>query len=98
MNAIKPATTAAAGLRPWQSKFGDTGCLGIVMAFLAITLLLPIQAKAQSDWPMFGQNIWNTASSPFEFAISQNNVGTLKPKWTFTTGGDVSARAAVVGG
>jgi polyvinyl alcohol dehydrogenase (cytochrome) len=30
--------------------------------------------------------------------ITTSNVGTLKPKWTFTTGGDVSARAAVVSG
>ena len=30
--------------------------------------------------------------------ISTRNVHTLKPKWTFTTGGDVSARAAVVSG
>src|SRR4051794_35464011 len=50
-----------------------------------------------SDWPMFGQNLNNTASTPSS-VISQSNVSALKPKWAFTTGGDVSARAAVSGG
>jgi polyvinyl alcohol dehydrogenase (cytochrome) len=50
---------------------------------------------AQS-WPSFGQNVSNTAS--VSSSIKTSNVHTLKPKWTFTTGGDVSARAAVVGG
>jgi polyvinyl alcohol dehydrogenase (cytochrome) len=55
-------------------------------------------ASAQSliDWPMFGQNVANTASNFFEFGISSKNVNQLQPKWTFTTGGDVTARAAVV--
>src|SRR5215831_9069256 len=54
-------------------------------------------AFAQSvDWPMFGQNIGNTASNASD--ISAKNVNKLRPKWTFTTGGDVSARAAVVNG
>ena len=47
-----------------------------------------------SDWPMFGENPGNTASPP-ETAISVATAPSLKPKWTFTTGGDVSARAAI---
>jgi polyvinyl alcohol dehydrogenase (cytochrome) len=47
------------------------------------------------DWPMFGQNASNTASTTSS-GITQGNVARLLPKWTFTTGGDVSARAAVV--
>jgi polyvinyl alcohol dehydrogenase (cytochrome) len=46
---------------------------------------------------MFGQNINNTAAAPFT-NISSGNVRALKPKWVFTTAGDVSARAAVVNG
>src|SRR5882724_7110415 len=49
------------------------------------------------EWPMFGQNWGNTASG-LTLSIGRNNVQKLKPKWTFTTQGDVSARAAVVGG
>jgi len=50
-----------------------------------------------TDWPVFGQNAANTASSK-DTTISATNVQSLKPKWTFTTGGDVSARAAIVNG
>jgi polyvinyl alcohol dehydrogenase (cytochrome) len=49
------------------------------------------------EWPMFGQNFGNTATG-LTTIISPTNVSRLKPKWTFTTAGDVSARAAVVGG
>lgn len=50
----------------------------------------------RGDWPMFGQNVANTAGNAT--GISSKNVAKLKTKWTLTTGGDVSARAAVVDG
>jgi polyvinyl alcohol dehydrogenase (cytochrome) len=53
---------------------------------------------SRSEWPMFGQNEQNTASNDEERKISTSNVSRLAPKWVATTGGDVSARAAVVGG
>jgi len=46
---------------------------------------------------MFGQNAANTASIA-ETAISVHTAPSLKTKWKYTTGGDVSARAAVVNG
>ena len=49
------------------------------------------------DWPMFGQDATNSASTQ-QTSLTPGNVNRLQPKWTFTTGGDVSARAAVVGG
>lgn len=52
--------------------------------------------KFRAEWPMFGQNYQNTASNDEERKISPSNVATLAPKWIATTGGDVSARAAVV--
>ena len=55
-------------------------------------------ALAQSSWPMFGQNTANTASNPSETSVSAKNAKLLGPSWTFTTGGDVTARAAVVNG
>jgi polyvinyl alcohol dehydrogenase (cytochrome) len=60
---------------------------------------MPLSAQffPTSDWPMFGQNPGNTASAP-ETAISVATAPSLKPKWTFTTGGDVSARAAISNG
>src|SRR3954471_24718581 len=48
------------------------------------------------EWPMFGQNWGNTASGLS--SIDASNVAKLKPKWTFTTHGDVSARASVASG
>lgn len=52
---------------------------------------------SRSEWPMFGQNLQNTASNE-ERKISTSNVAMLTPKWVATTGSYVSARAAVVGG
>ena len=52
-------------------------------------------ADNPADWPMFGQNASNTASAS-QSGITTANVGKLSPKWIYTTGGDVSARAAVV--
>ena len=50
-----------------------------------------------AGWTMFGQNVNNTASAG-SMQVGTNNVKLLKPKWAFTTGGDVSARAAVANG
>jgi polyvinyl alcohol dehydrogenase (cytochrome) len=50
------------------------------------------------NWPMFGDNLSNTANNAVETAISTKTVARLKPKWIATIGGDVSARAAVVDG
>jgi polyvinyl alcohol dehydrogenase (cytochrome) len=67
---------------------------GIALATVAV-----LSGAPPSDWPMFGQNASNTASttSPGN-SMSPTTIGQLKPKWIFTTGGDVSARAAVVNG
>lgn len=55
----------------------------------------PASAEDSDDWPMFGQNLQNTASAS---KGSVKDVSRLAVKWTFTTGGDVSARAAVADG
>lgn len=65
------------------------------MACLAATAAGNAMAR---DWPMFGQNLRNNAAGLAETAISIQNVDRLKPKWVAVTGGDVSARAAVVDG
>jgi polyvinyl alcohol dehydrogenase (cytochrome) len=56
------------------------------------------QTAAAKDWPMFGASVANMSNSLGETTISVKNVAQLKPKWVATTGGDVSARAAVVAG
>lgn len=50
------------------------------------------------DWKGHGFDARNTANNPFEAAISPSTVAGLTVKWTFTTSGDVSARAAVADG
>jgi polyvinyl alcohol dehydrogenase (cytochrome) len=69
----------------------------VVLGFFVFCRVDGAFAQSQ-DWPMFGENTANTASNSSETIISANNVNLLQPKWTFTTGADVSARAAVVGG
>ena len=53
-----------------------------------------LSAQTSSDqfdaWSFWGGNISNTHSNPFERTLTTKNVCQLKPKWTFTTGGDVS--------
>ena len=70
--------------------------LRAALLLLLLTTLRPGMAWADTDdWPMFGKNIHNTAhASPG----SIDSVQKLALKWTFTTGGDVSARAAIVNG
>lgn len=91
--------------RWWRRR---TGIFLAVLALAAATVYsLPkttadaatAVTKAQ-EWPMFGQNPNNTASVPVDqhSQITTTNAGTLAKKWTFTTGGDVSARAAVTRG
>ena len=61
---------------------------------------LPLGAAADvpiAQWPMSGQNLFNTRSQLAEFKISPANAAKLATKWAFTTGGDVSA-TPVVGG
>ena len=61
--------------------------------------MIPLMAQAPSDWPMFGKDVTNTAATQTTGnSMSPSQVAKLKPKWVFTTGGDVSARAAVVNG
>ena len=69
--------------------------LPMLGALLASALLLHATAAAAADWPMFGQNLQNTAAT---VTNSGKDVAQLNVKWTFTTGGDVSARAAVANG
>jgi polyvinyl alcohol dehydrogenase (cytochrome) len=72
-------------------------CMSLVAVVALATLTNPPTTRAASpsaQWPMFGQNYNNTASGSTN--INTANIRVLKPKWTFTTSGDVSARAAVV--
>jgi polyvinyl alcohol dehydrogenase (cytochrome) len=56
-----------------------------------------LYADDDSQWPIAGQNLANTRSQPDETKIGVNNVAGLKPKWVFTSGGDISATPTVTG-
>lgn len=78
----------------WTSRARTWG-FGIMFGTVAVTALVAGGNERSDDWPMFGQDLANSARSGSD-DISTKSVGRLQPKWTFTTGGDVSARAAVV--
>jgi polyvinyl alcohol dehydrogenase (cytochrome) len=79
--------------------------VSLPMTALTSVLLLVSALNAQSQspearsgqWRTAGQNLSNTWSQPAEHSISPTNVKGLKPKWVFTTGGDVSATPTVDG-
>jgi polyvinyl alcohol dehydrogenase (cytochrome) len=79
--------------------------VSLPMAALISVLLsvAALSAQSQSDrsrsgqWRIAGQNLNNSWSQPAEHSISPANVKNLSPKWTFTTGGDVSATPTVDG-
>jgi polyvinyl alcohol dehydrogenase (cytochrome) len=73
-------------------------------AMISVLLLVSaLSAQSQStearsgQWRIAGQNLSNTWSQPAEHSISPSDVRGLKPKWVFTTGGDVSATPTVDG-
>jgi polyvinyl alcohol dehydrogenase (cytochrome) len=69
-----------------------------VAAALMLTVFI---ARSDSDdlspaqWPIAGQDLNNSRNQPHEHVISPSNVASLKTKWIFTTGGDVSATPTV---
>jgi len=73
-------------------------CFSLALVTVAATVLMADDTSSPGDWPMFGQSLSNTAADPKGVTISTKNVSQLKVKWTYTSGGDISARAAVVNG
>ena len=77
--------------------FEQSGKRGLVALGTVAAMALMSAAPLATDWPMFGQNLANTANSN-DKDLTVRNVGELGIKWATTVGGDVSARAAVVKG
>src|SRR5450432_3006656 len=57
--------------------------------------LLADPGRAASKWEMAGQNLANWRNQATEIAIHPGNVASLNAKWTFTSGGDISATPTV---
>src|SRR5450755_3664127 len=66
-------------------------------ALLVITLTLRSDSadSGTAQWRSAGQSSNNSRSQPDERQISRENVNSLRVKWAFTTGGDVSATPTV---
>ena len=62
----------------------------------------PGDAQAASgsatDWPFAGRDLSDTRDAPNERSISPATASTLEPRWTLTTGGDVTTTPTVVNG
>jgi len=73
----------------------------IVIGSAALIAALAVaQSRRDSNprqWSLAGQGLHNSRSQPAETQIDPSNVASLTPKWTFTTGGDVSATPTVFG-
>jgi polyvinyl alcohol dehydrogenase (cytochrome) len=55
-------------------------------------------AGTATDWPFAGRDLSDTRDAPTERSISPATASTLKPRWTLTTGGDVTTTPTVVNG
>jgi polyvinyl alcohol dehydrogenase (cytochrome) len=72
--------------------------LGRIALILVSVILMTgtvYAAGQQEAWPSAGHDLQNTRNQSSENKIKPKNVNNLVVKWQFTTGGDVSATAAV---
>jgi len=65
--------------------------ISVLLSVSALSAQSPSDESRSGQWRIAGQNLNNTWSQPAEHSISPTSVHELKPKWVFTTGGDVSA-------
>lgn len=74
-----------------RKRFSFVGAVLAAGAFVATDVL------ADADWPSAGADLGNSRYQDKEHRISSKTVGSLQLKWTFTTGGDVTAHPTVDG-
>jgi polyvinyl alcohol dehydrogenase (cytochrome) len=74
-----------------------TALISVLLLVSALSAQNHSSESRSGQWRIAGQNLSNTWSQPAEHSISPANVKGLKPKWVFTTGGDVSATPTVDG-
>ncbi len=70
---------------------------GVIFLSLAAALALRSDERNAGEWSASGQDHSNTRSQNKEQQINAGNIASLTTKWTFTTGGDVSATPTVAG-
>jgi polyvinyl alcohol dehydrogenase (cytochrome) len=80
-----------------MQRYGILVSVAGVVAAIGLAAGLDEVEGAFGQWRVAGQNLANTRSAAGEKQISSSNVASLAVKWTFTTGGDVSATPTVAG-
>ena len=78
--------------RPGRSAKATAGAL-----WASALLLLAMQALA-ADWPCSGRDVHNTRNARDEIILDASRIAELRPLWTVTTDGNVTATPAVVDG
>jgi polyvinyl alcohol dehydrogenase (cytochrome) len=71
--------------------------MSVLLLVSALSAQSQPNASRSGQWQIAGQNLNNTWSQPAEHSIGPANVKGLRPKWVFTTDGDVSATPTVAG-
>ena len=75
------------------------GITGIAGAAYPASAARPAAAASPApEWPSGGQNVGDDRYQPDETTINVKNASMLRPRWTLTMAGDVSATPAVVNG
>jgi polyvinyl alcohol dehydrogenase (cytochrome) len=69
----------------------------IGIAGLSLLSSIAIAAGTKPLWSMGGHDLSNSRSQPNEADVGVKNAAKLAPRWSFTTGGNVSATPAVDG-
>ena len=76
--------------------FRNVTLTGSAVALLSIGIIAARgDDQMTGQWRIMGHDLSNSRNQPSETHIGQTNVAELVPKWTFTTGGDVSATPTV---
>lgn len=84
-------------MRPVGARLLASSTLVALLTALLPAVSAPAVAGGGSTWVSAGHDIQNTRYQNAESKIDPSNVANLAVKWQFTTGGDVSATAAVDG-
>jgi polyvinyl alcohol dehydrogenase (cytochrome) len=72
--------------------------LAVVLASALAAVTQAVAGEGNANWVTIGHDPQNSRNQPFERHIRPSTVSRLAPAWVATTGGDVSATPAVVGG
>ena len=82
-----------------KKSYTFTLTLGSVTVLAMAVVISAVQSRGSTaapfPWPAAGNDLSNSRNQPLETKIGVSNVSSLAPKWTFQTGGDVSATPTV---